>query len=475
MGSRLPMRIRPARNEIAVSYLNRLATLHEMPFAELWTQVSRPRTSTRRLDPDLFAAVVDQPHTRLARAIIELRDPQPDWLALRHEPQRGCWRCTARHPGGPVLALHAHHQYVCLRHRIWIGPPDLASVAQPDLTNLPEVVAAQRAHLRLLRRVGPAATFDAVHTGFLICAHRWTARHEPDAGDARHRWARRAQLLIPMGTELETFSRSKLFAAVYPEAVEVAELIGTLRWRRLAAGNPDMQQRFTAEIGRRLGDPGYRPQVIHDAIAHWMDQDCWRPPSLPLHNYRSHRTFGGPHHPKPDQRTDKTRVISAAWFAQHRRGGHAMLHHRSLAPVIVRDWSPPNVLFESALTATATVSQPGADHGPGTDASAPTSGSFDYIRPGHAPTHYLDTAVEPAQWPQPTQPRPESQPAAVVGKRTALLQTQPTPPPPIPPQISQPTGPTTPAMKTRSITRHHLADRIGRLTRNLIVTDSWSN
>jgi hypothetical protein len=120
MRSRLPIRIRPASNEIAVSYLNRLAVLHEMPFAELWTQVSRPRTrsSARRLDPHLFAAVVDQPSARLARAIIELRDPEPDWLALRHEPQRGCWRCTAMHPGGPVLALHGQHHYVCLRHRV---------------------------------------------------------------------------------------------------------------------------------------------------------------------------------------------------------------------------------------------------------------------------------------------------------------------------------------------------------------------
>ena len=406
MRSRLPIRIRPARDEIAVSYLNRLAVLHEMPFAELWTQVSRPRprSTTRRLDPDLFATVVDQPSARLARAIIELRDPQPDWLALRHEPQHGCWRCTASHPGGPVLALHGHHHYVCLRHRAWIGPPDLGgSFPQPDLTALPEVVAAQRAHLRLLRRIGPTATFDAVLTGFLICAHRWTARGEPSPSDARHRWARRAQQLIPAGAELETFNASKLFAAVYPEAVEVADLIGTLHWRRLAAGNPDMQQRFAAEIGRRLGDPGYRPQVVHDAIAHWMDQDCWRPPSLPLHNYRSQRTFGGPHHPKPDQRNEKSCVISAAWFAQHRRGGHAMLHHRSLTPVIVRDWSPPNVLFESALTATATVSQPGTEGG--TDPSGHTIRSFDFIRPGHAPTHNLDTAVEPAHWPQPTKPR----------------------------------------------------------------------
>jgi hypothetical protein len=115
MPSRLPIRIRPAADEIAVSYLNRLATLHEIPFPELWPQVSRPRNGvTRRLDADLLAAVADQPRERLARAVIELRAPEPDWLAVRHEPQRGCWRCNAAHPGGrvapatgpPPLRLH---------------------------------------------------------------------------------------------------------------------------------------------------------------------------------------------------------------------------------------------------------------------------------------------------------------------------------------------------------------------------------
>ncbi|MEV4241677.1 TniQ family protein [Nocardia sp. NPDC049737] len=410
MVSRLPIRIRPAADEIAVSYLNRLAALHEMPFTELWNQVSRPRngTSTRRLDPDQFATVADQPRQRLARAIIELRDPEPDWLALRHEPQPGCWRCAAAHPGRPVLQLFGHHRYVCQRHRIWVGPPDLTGFPQPDLSGLPEIVAAQRAHLRLLQRLGPAACFDAVLTGFLICAHRWTDRREPAHGDARYRWARRADRLIPSGTELETFSCSRLFAATYPEAVDIAEVIGALHWRRMAAGNPDTQQRFAAEIGRRLGQPDYRPQVVRDPIAHWIDQDCWRPSSLPIHDYRSQRTYSGPSHRKPQQRNEEARFTSAAWFAQHRCGGDAMLHHRSLAPVILRDWSQPNVLFESALSASATITEARAERS--TAASARVIGSLDFIRPGPVPTDYLDTAVEPASWPERTEPRQQSPP-----------------------------------------------------------------
>ena len=60
--------------------------------------------------------------------LVELRHPEPDWLAYRHEPQRGCPRCTARHPGGRILQLLPHHRYVCTRHRIWIGPPNLLNL-----------------------------------------------------------------------------------------------------------------------------------------------------------------------------------------------------------------------------------------------------------------------------------------------------------------------------------------------------------
>ena len=316
---------------------NRLATLHEMPFAELWPQVSRPRRNgqpTRRLDADLLAAVADQPASALARAVIELRAPEPDWLALRHEPQRGCWRCNARHPGGPVLQLLGHHRYACTRHRVWIGPPDLTDHPQPDLTPLPEIVAAQHVHLRLLRRLGPAATFDAVLTGFLICAHRWNSRHDPTPTDARHHWARRAQTCSSRPAPRPSPSAPpRLFAATYPEAVSIAELIGSLHWRRLAAGDPDDQRRFATEIGRRLGQPDYRPGIINDPIAHWIDQDCWRPPSLPSNDYRSLRTFGGRQLPQAALRTaTETRFTSAHWFGVHRRGGDAMLHHRTLAP-----------------------------------------------------------------------------------------------------------------------------------------------
>lgn len=103
--------------------------LHGMPFDELWQQVSRPRVATspsRFITMDLLAAVTGLPETLLTHAVIELRRPEPDWLAHRHEAQRGCPRCTARHPGGPVLQLLGHHPW--LPHR---RPDRVAALAAP--------------------------------------------------------------------------------------------------------------------------------------------------------------------------------------------------------------------------------------------------------------------------------------------------------------------------------------------------------
>ncbi|ONI90889.1 hypothetical protein ALI22I_10630 [Saccharothrix sp. ALI-22-I] len=398
MVSRLPINVPPAGDEIAVSYLTRLAALHDMGFDTLWAQVSKPRgkgNNTRRLDGDLLATVADQPRTRLARAVVELRDPEPNWLALRHEPQRGCRRCEARHPGGQVLRLLPHHRFVCTRHQVWIGPPDQHDHPPPGLEELPEVVAAQHRHLRLLARLGPAATYDAVLTGFLFCAHRWNFTDIAFDGDTWLDWVRRAELLIPPGTETDTFSTSRLFACTYPEAVALAEVVGSLRWRRLAAGDPAEQRAFAAEIGRRLGLRDYYPTLTKDPIAHWIEQDCWQPPSLPANDYRSLRTFGGTSFVKPAKDSDNKRRLAAYWFGQkHRRGGDALLHHRSLSPVVIRDWSHKRELFTGALVVSSEISLETRRKIDVTEAHR-----TEYPRPEPAPSPYLDTATEPVGWP----------------------------------------------------------------------------
>ena len=103
-------------------------------------------------------------------------------------------------------------------------------------------------------RYGLAAAYDAVLTGFLFCGHLWADRQDDGIGVQRE-WTRRAEVLIPPGTETATFSASRLFAAVYPEAVRLAGLIASPTWRHLAAGDAGQQRQFTAEVGRRLDRP----------------------------------------------------------------------------------------------------------------------------------------------------------------------------------------------------------------------------
>jgi hypothetical protein len=135
---------------------------------------------------------------------------------------------------------------VCTRHRYWIGPPDARQPATPLSPGLADIVQAQWRHLRLLRRHGTAATYDAVLTGFLICGHLWT--DQPGEWDGPwQRWTRRAEVLIPPGAESSQFSAAQIFAAAYPEAVTLASLIAPSAWRSLAAGDP----RRAAAVHRR--------------------------------------------------------------------------------------------------------------------------------------------------------------------------------------------------------------------------------
>jgi hypothetical protein len=353
---RLPIAVAPAQHETVASYLARLANLHGLPLRELWEPISVPRPGSRRRDvlADRLAAVTGHDRVHLMRALPELH-PAPDWSALQHQPQRGCPRCDARHPGDAVTRILAHHHYVCTRHRYWIGPPDIDQPATA-LGPLDDIVGAQRHHLRLLRRHGAGAAYDAVLTGFLFCGHLWADRCQDSIGVQRE-WTRRAAVLIPLGAEPATFSASRLFAAVYPEAVSLASLIASPTWRLRAAGDADQQRQFTTEVGHRLGRPHYYPAAGHDdAVAHWMMFDCWRPPSPPDRTFPDTREHGSIHPPKVSENSRDRHHRSAFWFAHTRRGGGAILHHRHIRPVLSRDWSPKMDGIAATIWASQTTS-----------------------------------------------------------------------------------------------------------------------
>lgn len=340
---RLPVPVAPARHETLASYLSRLAALHGLKPRELWDAVTTTVSTGAQRDVDAgrLAAVTGRPATQLAFALPELRAPAPDWIAWRHQPQPRCPRCDARHDGGPVQRLLPQHRYVCTRHGYWIGPPDTGQQAAALSESAgQDIVTAQHRHSRLVRRHGATAAFDAVLTGFLFCGHIWEAVHDAGWRHLVERWDDRIAMLMPNGL-LREFTASKVFAAVYPEAVDIAELIAAPAWRAAAAGSVEQQHQFLAAITRRLVHDGpYIPPDGGDAITHWAKYDSWQPPSRPhtlFPQTRAHRSTKLT--PRVSASIDR-QERSAVWFLVKRNGGSTLLHHRHLAPVLVRDWSP---------------------------------------------------------------------------------------------------------------------------------------
>lgn len=276
---RLPVTARPARHEVLASYLGRLAALNSLDGDALWIRVTLPSAEPprRRRLPNTaaVAALTGREPAELAAALPELRAPAPDWQSLRHAPQAGCPRCDAAHPGGQVYRLLPHHEYACTRHRHWIGPPDISRPG-PELPGLPEIITAQRRHLRLVRQHGWAPAHDGILTGFMICGHLW--RWPVPGTNAKHPlWERRGQALIPPGQADAQFSASRVFAAVYPEAVSLAAVLASPRWRALATGTRSDIRALATEIGRHVGIPACQPHP-HDTSPAGNDHDerAWR-------------------------------------------------------------------------------------------------------------------------------------------------------------------------------------------------------
>ena len=338
----------PAQYELASSYIRRLATLHGIEPGDLWLKATSPIAPgdrRRTLDPARMAVLTGRPVEYLAGALPQLRASEPDWRVFRHRPQTGCVRCDARHPGGRILRVLPHHRYVCLRHNHWIGPPDLDRPSF-SLDRFPAITHAQHKHHRLVRQRGFIAAYDAVLTGFLLCAGVWNnpERHRCKTADI---WDHRARLLVPKGDESTRFSASRMFAAIYPEAVAVAAIIASPTWRNLAHGTPGQREIFGHEIIRLLGLP-YDPEARR-GIEHWANIDSHYPPAEPPKTVIDTRWHQSPNAPGHGQSEVRRHNKSAHWFAMNREGGRAILFHQHIRPVVLRPHAPDMAEYRGAL------------------------------------------------------------------------------------------------------------------------------
>ena len=333
---RLPLTVRPARNEVLASYLRRLAALNCLDGDQLWKRVTVPAGgSRRRPDAAAVAALTGRPPAALAAALPELRDPASAWQSLRNVPQPGCPRCDAAHPGGQVYRLLPLCEYACTRHRYWIGPPDISRPG-PALPGLPEIITAQHRHLRLVRQHGWAAVHDAILTAFMICGHLWRWQIPGTAGNLPA-WERRGQALIPPGRAAAQFSASRVFAAVYPEAVSLAAVLASPCWRVLATGTRSDIRMLAAEIGRRAGIPACRPHprdtqpaADHSGDFYWRPVNCF-PPDLACRLPSKLGTVT----PQSQAFLDRT----APRFQWDRHAGSIIVGHPCIQPVGIRQRS----------------------------------------------------------------------------------------------------------------------------------------
>ena len=125
--------------------------------------------------------------------------------------------------------------------------------------------------------------------------------------------------------------------------------------------------------------------------AHWIDQDCHQPPSLPKTTYRAPRGYGVTTS-RPNQQSIDRHRRSTTWFARNRHGGRVILYHRHLGPVLFRDWSTPQDLFTDTVAASADTST-SRNSATGNDAPEPITA--EYQRPFPAPSEHLAVATNP--------------------------------------------------------------------------------
>lgn len=196
---------------------------------------------------------------RLHKALLDLRYRD---YALALSPGPACPRCTARFPGGEVMRYYADHDAACPSHRLWLGPAyqyrDLRGVRYVDISPVPEVLAAQTRHRRMIQ--GPWRISGGFDLAKRLLSNEW-----PSLSTMTETLLER----LGVSGERPPLGDPRLRAAQYPREVRIARLFASPHWLRTSVLD---RGAFLAELGVRLhGDAGYVPHG--NSLAHrWLDE-----------------------------------------------------------------------------------------------------------------------------------------------------------------------------------------------------------
>lgn len=266
----LPVTSPPAPYETIESYLNRLEQLNHLKREELTQIIAAtriPRWTMRRLTADVIdiqrlSAMAGYPTATLRRAMPQLH--QPDWRLFQHDARPACERCIQRH-GGPVTRFYRSYSFICLKHRAWVGghPRGRHTSSRPlTISRLPEVLAAQRRHHRLVRRHGQLAVTYALRQA-QACFDYWT-EHTLVQGVQ----GARLDLILSPNWERVSLDDPAHLASYYPELVALTATLTSPHWRAMAA-NPHTRSTFFAEVRRQAGELCYR-RARTDPLDDWI-------------------------------------------------------------------------------------------------------------------------------------------------------------------------------------------------------------
>jgi len=237
---RLPRRRAPLLNETVHSYLWRLAEANGLTGYDLQTHLAGS-TQKDTVTAEQLAAVSGYPARTLRYAMLELCTPDdlatmqvagrprpsPDNLGWNW-PYSGkrapCHHCSARRGitgrrSDRAQVWTTHEDIICLRHRRWIGAG--TNYHQPDLTEHPDILHANRQHRRMISRYGR----DRVRQSIMDAAgihHQWNQRFQ-----FSDQFRRRLARLQQQPTATPHTSAEAAVAAGYPETVALARLFAS--------------------------------------------------------------------------------------------------------------------------------------------------------------------------------------------------------------------------------------------------------
>lgn len=328
------VRVAPLSGETTLSFIKRVASRYRLTAKELIGALvdvgRRPNLFTVRPDGEVVfnaearavvAAFCRIPEEHLHRALPAWGKDVPSsrlgsgpaaWVrtaATIPPTGPGCRACTATATRGREEARRylLPHGRVCLKHQCWMleTPVDDAATGpgQLDLRYVPQIGAAQRRHVRLLRRCPHAGEAFAVAQAILAS---WWEGPWPD----ETLWPERRRLMTPDNDAV--WRAAARDAVTYPEAVTVASVLADPGVQQQVLDDTDRHPPHSLsdvpslvnELARRLEQPwitGHLSTVTTGPLNAWV-RACVRTRAGHKPKTQSMWRISPPHRPAPISR-----------------------------------------------------------------------------------------------------------------------------------------------------------------------------